>query len=176
MSKLAKAIELAAQVHRDQIDMAGDPYILHPLEVLRRVRLETKETIPARREEVLCVAVLHDVLEDFDGPAEDHSRLRNFIYEEFGGRVLTAVETLTRHRIQEDEQLGIKAWTEPYDKYIERVCQDWMARRVKLADLATNMDLRRMPLKRGITKRDLKRWDKYRRAYVRLLEEEGRMS
>ncbi len=35
MSKLEEAIILAAHAHQGQIDKAGKPYILHPLEVVK---------------------------------------------------------------------------------------------------------------------------------------------
>jgi len=47
---IADAIILAARVHRDQRDKAGQPYILHPLRVMLRRRDETSQIVP----------VLHD--------------------------------------------------------------------------------------------------------------------
>ncbi len=51
---LEKAIIIAAEAHKMQVDKSGKPYILHPLRVMLNV--ETKD-------EMIC-AVLHDVIED----------------------------------------------------------------------------------------------------------------
>jgi hypothetical protein len=58
-----------------------------------------------------------------------------------------------------------------YDEYIEKVANNWIARRVKIADLTHNMDTDRLP-EGNIDEYDFKRWDKYRRALVRLKREE----
>jgi (p)ppGpp synthase/HD superfamily hydrolase len=113
---LADAIALAARVHRDQRDKAGQAYILHPLRVMMRQPDETHQ----------IVAVLHDVLEDSEVTAED---LRRSGYSE---DVITAVESLTRGA------------NETYDEFIERAAENSIARRVKLADLEDNLDITRL--------------------------------
>jgi (p)ppGpp synthase/HD superfamily hydrolase len=55
---LSDAILLATMAHKDQIDKAGLPYILHPLHVMQAV-IQTQG--PG---EVAMAAVLHDVVED----------------------------------------------------------------------------------------------------------------
>lgn len=110
---------------------------------------------PEHKQELLCVAVLHDVVEDFKGPTSELIELRQHIYSQFGDRVYDAVDALT------------KGYGEDYTIYIERVALDWMARRVKIADLTHNMDTGRLP-EGDITEKDFVRWDKYRRALVRL--------
>ena len=55
---LAKAIQIAATAHLNQVDKRGKPYILHPLWVMNKVR--------HLGEDYMIVAVLHDVLEDSD--------------------------------------------------------------------------------------------------------------
>lgn len=54
---LHRAIEIAAEAHRDQTDKAGAPYLLHPLRVM--MSLDTDEE--------RIVGVLHDVVEDGPG-------------------------------------------------------------------------------------------------------------
>ncbi|MEZ4677527.1 MAG: hypothetical protein R2932_25260 [Caldilineaceae bacterium] len=54
MSTLAKAIAIAAQAHVDQVDKAGQPYILHPLRMMMQLDNEAAQ----------IVAMLHDVVED----------------------------------------------------------------------------------------------------------------
>lgn len=135
-SLLDEAILLATSAHRGQVDKAGAPYILHPLRVM------LSQTDDVRR----IAAVLHDVVEDC-GIAPDTIRDR------FGDAVADAVVALTR---REDED---------YDAFIARCAADPIARDVKRADIADNLDLSRLST---ITDRDRDRAAKYRRALARL--------
>ena len=54
MTTLAECVELAARVHRHQLDKAGKPYILHCLRVMMQMEDESD----------MRVAILHDVTED----------------------------------------------------------------------------------------------------------------
>ena len=54
MSTLERAIEIATQAHKGQLDKAGNEYIGHPLRVM--------EAGKTTEEKILCV--LHDVVED----------------------------------------------------------------------------------------------------------------
>jgi len=111
------AIVLAAQSHRGQVDKAGAPYILHPLRVMLRLKGEADR----------IAAVLHDVIED--------TRITEEFLREQGYReeVLRALDALTRRE------------GESYADFIERVAGNPLARRVKLADLADNLDASRLP-------------------------------
>ena len=122
------AINIAIRAHRAQVDKGGNPYILHPLRVMQRMHDETSR----------IVAVLHDVIEDAGINLSDLS--------EFGPEVVAAVDALTRRR------------GETYDAYIDRVSQNAIAKRVKLADLEDNYDLSRIPKPTEI---DLERSKKY---------------
>lgn len=133
MPTLEHAIALAAQAHAGQIDKAGAPYILHPLRVM--LRCATNEQRMA--------AMLHDVVEDCGITLE---RLRA---EGFPDAVVRAVEALTK-RDGED-----------YDAFVRRAGADPIARIVKLADLADNRDLSRLP---NPTTKDRERLAKYERA------------
>ena len=53
---LSKAIDIAVWAHADQFDKGGRPYILHVLTVMHKLRTDD--------EELQCIAVLHDVIED----------------------------------------------------------------------------------------------------------------
>lgn len=141
MSTLERAIAIAAAAHEGATDKGGQPYILHPLRVMLAVG-STDERI---------VAVLHDVVED---TAWTVDRLRR---EGFSETVLRALEAVTR-RPGED-----------YLAFVRRAGADAVARRVKLADLADNLDCSRIPLP---TARDRARLEKYRAA-VALLENEA---
>lgn len=142
--QLGLAISIAAAAHQDQYDKGHIAYILHPLEVMRMVR-------PDR--DAMIVAVLHDVLEDC--PNDMRTPYELMLKEQFGARIYTAIEALT-HRNNES-----------YDTYIERIAGNDLARLVKIKDLTHNMDPRRIPAGE-IVDRDFRRWDKYRRALIRL--------
>ena len=77
---LNKAIELANRAHAGQVDLAGEPYILHPLRVMM-----TRE----KEIERIC-AVLHDVVEDSNISFDD---LRK---EGFSEEVIKALDCLTK--------------------------------------------------------------------------------
>jgi (p)ppGpp synthase/HD superfamily hydrolase len=137
---LEDAIALAVEAHRGQRDKAGQTYILHPLRVMLRLETETER----------MVAVLHDVVEDSPWTLE---RLRGLGYPE---EVLGALDCLTKRE------------GETYEAFIERVRPHPLARRVKLADLEDNMDVRRLP---AVTARDAERLARYRAAWARLKDE-----
>jgi len=137
MGKLEEAIILATQAHAGQVDKGGAPYIFHPLRVMMAMTSEQDR----------IVAVLHDVVEDSD------YELTN-IASQFGVAVYDAVDALTRRD------------GETYEAFVERCSKNTTARRVKLADLADNMDLKR--LGRDPTAEDARRFHRYNsaRAYL----------
>jgi hypothetical protein len=115
---LDKAIYIAAGAHNGQIDKGGSPYIHHCLRVMAAVE----------GEDAKIVAVLHDLLEDC--PDWTSERLH---VEGFPPPIIDAIAALTRG---DDET---------YSAFIRRIAPNPLARRVKLADLADNMDLTRLP-------------------------------
>jgi (p)ppGpp synthase/HD superfamily hydrolase len=138
MATLDRALQIAAEAHRGQVDKAGDPYLLHPIRVMLRVRGEVER----------ITALLHDVVED--SPGWTLSRLRS---EGFAESIVGAVDRLTKRQ------------GEAYDALIDRAAADPIARRVKLADLEDNMSLVRIT---DPTERDHERIQRYRRAHARL--------
>jgi (p)ppGpp synthase/HD superfamily hydrolase len=100
------------------------------------------------------VAALHDVLEDTDWTID---RLRR---EGFSDTVLQALVALT---IRDGEE---------YNSYVLRAAANAVARKVKLADLADNMDVSRLS---SYTERDRARLKKYENA-IELLKTEGNSS
>ena len=136
---LERAIAFAGAAHRGQLYPAPrpEPYVLHLFRVMLAVQgLEAQ-----------LAAVLHDVIEDTDATAEDLRRAG------FPEAVVDAVVLLT-HRSQDS-----------YERYIERVAGDALARVVKLADLADNLaNNRRLSATPGVTARI----DRYERAERRL--------
>lgn len=117
---LESAIALAATAHRGQLDLGGQPYILHPLRVMSKF-----STYDGR-----MAAVLHDVVEDTTWTinALEHANIPIGIVK--------AVESLTRRKDK----------GELYMDYIERVCRNHLARLVKIEDLRDNLDLSRFKL------------------------------
>jgi len=134
MATLEDAVSLAATAHKGQRDKAGAPYLLHSLRVMLRMD----------DDDARMAAVLHDVLEDTPTTAED---LRAAGFSE---SVVETVEVLTRRT------------DEVYEAYIRRVTAHPLARRIKLADLEDNMDLRRLPC---ISPADHERLNRYRAAW-----------
>jgi (p)ppGpp synthase/HD superfamily hydrolase len=102
----------------------------------------------------MIVAALHDVLEDTDWTVE---RLRE---EGFSDAVLQALAALT---IREGEE---------YLSYVRRAGANPIAKKVKLADLADNMDESRLS---SLTERDRVRLKKYEEA-VEVLKTDGNSS
>jgi len=116
MSTLERAIAIAAQAHAGQVDKAGQPYILHPLQVMLRM-----QSTPER-----MAAVLHDVVED------SAVTLASLELEGFPAEVISAVDALTKRRGESRIDAARRARRDPI------ACQ------VKLADNAENMDLSRL--------------------------------
>ncbi len=140
MATIERAILIAAQAHSGQRDKAGAPYILHPLRLMMRMESE----------DAMIAAVLHDVVEDSDWTLE---RLRE---EGFSEEILQAVDCLTR---RDDES---------YDEFIARARANPIARRVKIADLEDNMNVKRIG---EMTQKDLARIEKYHCAWRALTRE-----
>lgn len=132
MTTLEKAIVIASNAHTGQVDKGGKPYILHPI----RVMMAQKSV------EAMIVGVLHDVIEDTTITLEELTQIG------FSNEIVEAINCLTKKG-------------EDYNIYLQKVKQNSLARQVKLADLADNMDLSRLPT---VTEKDLKRQQKYLKA------------
>lgn len=100
-----KAIDLAAKVHANQVRKYSNlPYLVHCLGVANNVRFYHRSDIKMDTETLMVVAVLHDTLEDFEGPYTKES-LSAEISETFGDEVLKLVCELTNDR-QEIAKVG----------------------------------------------------------------------
>jgi (p)ppGpp synthase/HD superfamily hydrolase len=143
---ISEAIAFATKMHHGQFDKAEKPYILHVLKVMHYVK--------SNDEELLAIALLHDVVEDcFEGRHEEgYAALKEIGMTK---RVIDAVRLLTKVPDQTNEE------------YLARIETNIDAIRVKLADLRHNMDPRRM---KGITEKDRSRMDKYIKSFHRLTE------
>ncbi|MDY0487661.1 HD domain-containing protein [Pasteurella multocida] len=129
-----KAKLFAEQIHANQFDKAGSPYICHLSFVA--------EMLTGEHDDVIAVAWLHDSVEDTETIITDVKHL-------FGEHISEAVDAITK-RDGED-----------YHGYLQRVKSNDIARKVKIADLTHNMDLSRLP---KITEKDLSRQRKYQQA------------
>lgn len=117
MNLLERAIQIALEAHAGQKDKNGrDPYVLHPLRVMGRMKTE----------ESRIVAALHDVVEDSPWTLE---MLRA---EGFSEAIVHAVDCLTKRE------------GEDYEQFVKRAAGDPIARVVKLGDLADNKDINRL--------------------------------
>lgn len=137
---LDKAIQIAMEAHYGQKDKNAQPYILHVMRVGLRGRTENEKIL----------GILHDVVEDSDWTFERLAK------EGFSSTILSALECITK-----------KSEDEPYEEFIQRVKQNPLAISVKLNDLEDNMDIRRMNI---IQEKDIKRLNKYLKAYKELAE------
>ena len=141
---LAQMIKYAIIFHSDQVDRAGQPYILHPLYVMSALNSSDLE--------LMQIAVGHDLLEDTK-ITEEWLRLAGFT-----DRVINGIVALTKKKSQS------------YEDYQQQVLANPDAVRVKLKDLEHNMDLKRLS-RVGIvpTEKDLERQQRYL-DFIRLLQ------
>lgn len=141
MSTLERAIQIATEAHKGQLDKAGRDYIGHPLRVMEMGKTEDEK----------IVGVLHDVIEDTDWTFEKLEA------EGFSREVIEALKCVTK--LSENES---------YDDFIERVKKNPLAVAVKINDLTDNMDILRLPY---MSDKDVKRLKKYLKAYKKLTGE-----
>lgn len=135
-----QALQICYQAHSGQTDRGGTPYAFHPLHLAEQMHTEDE----------ICVALLHDVIEDTPYTIADLQRLG------FSPSILNALQTLTRHS------------DVPYMQYISTLRANSLAKRVKQADLKHNMDLKRLNV---ITRRDQRCQRKYRIALAILADD-----
>lgn len=142
MTLLEKAIALALRAHSGQTDRYGQPYILHPLFIMQQMDTEAER----------IAAILHDVVEDSDITLDD---LR---VEGFPAEAIEAVRLLTHDKSETS-----------YEAYIATLKPNAIARKIKLADLQHNMDIRRMD---RVRPEDVERLQRYRQAWETLKEKD----
>lgn len=136
---LAAMLVFATNKHAGQFDKGDTPYILHPLKVMHYLKTDD--------EELMCIALGHDVVEDTDATYED---LRNIGMSE---RVIDGIRRLT------------KVPGQTYAEYKEQVLRSKDAMLVKRADLRHNTDIRRL---KGTTDKDQARMSKYHDFYMEI--------
>lgn len=116
--KLSLALLIATTGHFNQYDRGGNPYVLHPMRIMMRLRTTDKE--------LMQIAILHDIIEDTLITFADLKLLG------FSERVIDALTVLTK-----DQNLS-------YEENIERVLTNIDACKVKLEDLKDNLDASRL--------------------------------
>lgn len=113
-----KAMRIAFDAHKEQVDKTGLPYIFHPFHLAEQMTDEV----------TTCVALLHDAVEDTDITFEQLAA------EGFTEEMLSALRLLTHdHSV-------------PYIDYVREIKENPIAKAVKLADLRHNSDLSRMDI------------------------------
>ena len=111
-----KAMKLAYEAHHGQLDKGGIPYIFHPIHLAEQMTDEY----------TTCVALLHDTVEDTHVTLEQLAAI-------FPAPVVEAVALMTHSKDTD------------YETYVTAIRDNPIARSVKLADLAHNMDASRLP-------------------------------
>ncbi len=127
-----KAMIIAYNAHMNQFDKAKVPYIYHPIHLAEQMTTEYE----------CIVALLHDVVEDTKITFKD-------LEKEFPKEVITALKLLTHKK------------NENYMNYIEKIKENKIAKKVKIADLKHNSDETRLD---KITIAVIARRNKYKKA------------
>lgn len=136
---LGRMLVITTNAHAGQYDKGGQPYILHPLKVMHYLKTDD--------EELQCIALGHDVIEDTSVTYVD---LRE---AGMSDRVIAGIHALT------------KLPGETHDEYKMRIFANKDAMLVKLCDLRHNSDIRRL---KGVSQKDVDRLAKYNRFYLEL--------
>ena len=107
-----RALKICFEIHKNQVDKSGLPYVFHPFHLAEQMDDEISVT---------C-ALLHDVVEDSGMTLRD---LRTMGFPE---EVVEAVSLLTHDK------------SVPYMDYVREIKKNPIAVKVKLADLKHNSD------------------------------------
>ena len=148
---LQRAIEIAVDAHKTDIDKGGNPYILHPLRLMMQMDTEDEK----------IVAVLHDVVEDHG----EQWSMEKIKAEGFPTSVIRGLESVTKMPEEESD-----ASDDVYFSSVRRAAADPIGRKVKFADIKDNLDITR--LGRDITEKDVARIRKYKKALDILIEKD----
>lgn len=121
--KLQAILDFATAAHEEQVrKYTGEPYIAHPIEVMRIVR-----TVEPYDEAMLAAALLHDTVEDTDVTIED-------IRQQFGDDIADLVDDLTDVSKPEDgNRVARKAMDREHSAQASPRAQT-----IKIADLISN--------------------------------------
>lgn len=130
MEKLKKAIAYATVAHAGQSRSDGSPYYKHPIKVMKQL-----SSLGESNENILCAAVLHDVLEDTSVTKEEINR-------DFGKEIADIVIQLTNKHPPKTPFVIKQAQLIEHAKHMT---DD--AKKIKVADRYDNiMDMNTWPL------------------------------
>ena len=128
-----QAMKLCFNAHKDQVDYNGIPYVFHPIHLAEQMQ----------DEDSTVVALLHDVVEDTEYTIDD------LIAMGFNESVIEAIRLMTH-----DD--GVE-----YTEYLEKIKENDLARRVKIADVMHNSDQTRL----DVIDEKARKWEiKYKKA------------
>jgi guanosine-3',5'-bis(diphosphate) 3'-pyrophosphohydrolase len=138
MRRLVAALHYAATHHRDQRrkDRDGSPYINHPIALLQILAVEAGVTDA----DVLCAAVLHDVVEDCAASDAERAEREGEIEAMFGREVLAIVrDSLPRtgSGVTDDKALPKEERKQQQIDHARQLVHG--AKLVKLADKTANL-------------------------------------
>lgn len=137
ISLIKRAYKFSASVHKDQLRLSGQPYLIHPLEV-SNILAELKLDVVT-----VAVGLLHDTVED-TGTTHDQ------IEELFGKDIRDLVDGLTNLG-KFSYQSTAEMQAENYRKMILAMARDIRVILVKLADRLHNMrTLKHLPEKKQL--------------------------
>jgi len=145
--KVLRALELARREHNGQFRDSGVPYIIHPI----RTALILVEETGVQDVDLLCAALLHDVLEDGTASIEEIERV-------FGSDISSIIKKVTRIRsANESEEEKTKAKIE---KLQEIAQEDEKVRLLKLCDVLDNMRSIEFIPELSLSRKKIPRWKK----------------
>jgi GTP diphosphokinase / guanosine-3',5'-bis(diphosphate) 3'-diphosphatase len=125
LSLLRRAYEFSASQHANQKRLSGEPYIVHPLEVVHILAEMKMDPV------CLTAGMLHDVIEDTHTTTE-------LVRQDFGAEVARIVEGVTKisriHYLSPEDQQA-----ENFRKMVLAMVDDIRVVLVKLADRLHNM-------------------------------------
>jgi len=137
------AMKIAFDAHKEQVDKVGLPYIYHPIHLAEQMDDEVS----------ICVALLHDVVED-----------TNISFEDLIEQGISNEVIITLRLLSHDNEVQ-------YMDYIQNIKNsgDVVAISIKLADLKHNSDISRLDI---VDERDVVRCEKYLNAIKVLIQGE----
>ena len=149
---LQRAIEIAVEAHKGQLDKGGNLYILHPLRVMMGLDTEDEK----------IVGVLHDVVEDCKGWTWDRLRSKGF-----SEKIIDALQSVSKTPEEEVEFSRLKETgsedevRQHYFAFVKRAAANEIGRKVKVADIKDNLDISRI---KTLSNEDMMRLRRYEEA------------
>lgn len=138
--QLNDMLVLVATKFNGIFDNGGQPYVLHCLKVMYYTKTDD--------EELQCIALGHDLIEDTDVTAHD------LLVMGFTDRVVAGILAMSKRKVNFSQE-----------EYMMQLRTNNDAIRVKLADLRHNSDIRRL---KDVGEKEVKRLSKYHSMYLEL--------